>query len=471
LLKEILLSFGVALLIGACSYQRSSRNPDSADPPHTTLSNLEGAPICGKLDDRQVHLPPNWDALTIPPGFQSYVDPVFGCAVKRLTDSSRDETTWDRKHLAFMNYYSTLTAINASDTMLFVVSNDGSWRIKNLNGELVIPAGKMPALSGHPVWDSSDGNIFYYASGNSLYKASIGGTSVKSVALHTFSEYKGIVSPDAADLSQDGDHVALVGQNANNTMDVFVWSTGHEAKTSVYTTGCTINGSVNGATQPGCVHKLQLTADNLLTIQFLGDGSGVEQGVRLWNGSTLVHLQDKTDHYDTGYDLNAKSVFIASNNSDSLPGLKNPCASGWGIDVRQLGNLQSSLCVLDHPPYWHVSYRGSGSQPWVVLSFFDDRKPGPELFSNNSKYEKPTPANWKLYEDEIVLAKVDGSGIYRLAHARSRSSENYWAQPRAAISRDGKYVVFTSNMAFPNGCPANMHVAGECSDVYLIKVR
>lgn len=428
-------------------------------------------PICGLPDDKQIHLPPTWDTFVSPRKGEGYVDPIFGCSVKRLTDSSRDETGWDGKHVAFMNYYSTLTALNATDSMLFVLSDDGNWRIKNVNGDGVVPTTKMPAFSGHPVWDASDSNIFYYASGNSLYKATIGVGAVTSTALHKFGEYSWIVSPDAADLSQDGDHVALVGQNANDTMDVFVWSISHQSKTSVYKTACIVDGNINGSAQPGCIHKLQLTADNMLTIQFLGDGSGAEQGVRFWNGRTLVHMQDKTDHYDTGYDLNGKSVFIASNNSSTLSGLTNPCASGWGVDVRQLGNLPSAACLLDHQPYWHVSYRGSSSQPWVTLSFFDDRKSGPELFATHSKYEKPNATNWKAYEGEIVLAKIDGSAVYRLAHARSRSAENYWAQPRAAVSRDGKYVVFTSNMAFSNGCPNDMHVGGECSDVYLIKVR
>src|SRR5258707_9145478 len=49
------------------------------------------------------------------------------------------------------------------------------------------------------------------------------------------SEYSGIVSPDSADISQDGDHIGLVGQNANNTMDIFVWSLSQGIKTSVYT--------------------------------------------------------------------------------------------------------------------------------------------------------------------------------------------------------------------------------------------
>lgn len=428
-------------------------------------------PTCGKPDDKQVHIPPAWDTFTPPSLAKSYIDPAFGCSVKRLTDSSRDETAWDGKHVAFMNYYSTLTSINAGDSMLFVVSDDGNWRIRNVNGGVVVPVAKMPGFSGHPVWDASDSNVFYYAAKNALYKGVISGNTVKPSALHVFKEYKDIVSPDAADLSQDGDHIALVGQNANTTMDAFVWSVHGQTKSTVYTTTCTINGDINGAAQPGCIHKLQLTAENLMTIQFLGDGSGAEQGVRLWNGSTLVHLQDKTDHYDTGYDLNGKSVFIASNSSYTLPGLSNPCASGAGIDVRQLSDLRSATCLLDHQPYWHVSYRGDSSQPWIALSFFDDRKSGPELLSNNSKYEKPSLDNWKLYEDEIMLAKVDGSAVYRLAHARSRSSENYWGQPHAAISRDGKYLVFTSNMAFRAGCPADMHVPGECSDVYLIKVR
>ena len=434
-------------------------------------SSVPEKPLCGLADDKQVHLPTNWDTFVPPRKGENYVDPVFGCSVKRLTDGTRDETGWDGKHLAFMNFYSTLTAINANDSMLFIVSNDGNWQIRSVSGDVVIPAARMPAFSGHPVWDASAENVFYYAAGNVLYKAMISGASAASTILHKFGEYSGIVSPDAADLSQDGNHIALVGQNADNTMDIFVWSLDRQSKTSLYTTTCTINGKVNGAAQPGCIHKLQLTADNLLTIQFLEDGSGAEQGVRFWNGRALVHVQDKTDHYDTGSDLNGKSVFIASNNSSTLSGLTNPCASGWGLDARQLDNLPSAACLLDHQPYWHVSYRGSSFQPWVTLSFFDDRKSGPELFANHSKYERATAENWKIYEGEIVLAKIDGSAVYRLTHARSRSAENYWAQPRAAISRDGKYVVFTSNMAFPSGCPSDMHVAGECSDVYLIKVR
>jgi hypothetical protein len=48
---------------------------------------------------------------------------------------------------------------------------------------------------------------------------------------------------------------------------------------------------------------------------------------------------------------------------------------------------------------------------------------------------------------------------------RSRSAEYYWAQSRAAISRDGRYVIFDSNM--------DLQYTGlnKYSDVYMIKVR
>jgi hypothetical protein len=342
----------------------------------------------------------------------------------------------------------------------------------------VVPAANTPVFGGHPVWDATNSNLFYFASYNTLFSGTVTGNTIQRTPLHTFNEYGSIVSPDSADLSQDGDHIALAGQNADNTMDLFVWSLSQQTKTSVYKTTCTTSGNPLWS-QPGCLHKLQLTADNLLTIQFMYDGPNPENGIRLWTGSALVHLQDDTDHYDTGYDLTGNSIFIAMNNSLTLANLTNPCPSTWGLDVRPLSSMiagqatsAADICLLDHPQYWHVSYRGGANQPWAALSFFDARPQGPEFFTDDTNYQVPPSAStWYLYEDEIVLARVDGTAVYRLAHARSRSSGGYWAEPRAALSRDGRYVIFTSTMAYPNGCPSNMHVPGECLDVYLIKVQ
>jgi hypothetical protein len=454
---------------GQVSFTSNATNSPTIVSLSGTGVTTTSGPLCGKLNDGLVHLPTNYDTFTPPAAGQSYVDSVFGCTVQRVTNGSA-ETLGDGTHPGLMNFYSTLTALNASDNMLFVVATDGNWSIRDTSGNVIISTSKMPNFSGHPVWDATNGNVFYYALSNSVFSGTISGTSLTATSLHTFTEYSAVTSMDMADLSQDGDHMALIGQNSNGTMDIFVWSFSQKTKTSVYTTTCT--GTVAGAGQPGCLHKLQLSPDNRLTIQFAPEGSGAEQGVRLWTGSSLVHMQDvNTNHYDTGSDLNGNPIFASVDNSTILSSVTSPCASGWGLDVRLLNNVKSAICLLDNQPYWHISYRGSASQPWIALSFFDSRTPGPEFFSSDGNYQTISASNWQLYEDEIILAKVDASKIYRLAHARSRSMESYWAQPHAAISRDGKYVIFTSDMAHPNGCPANMHVANDCSDVYLIQIQ
>jgi hypothetical protein len=72
---------------------------------------------------------------------------------------------------------------------------------------------------------------------------------------------------------------------------------------------------------------------------------------------------------------------------------------------------------------------------------------------------------WPLYAEELLLVKIDGTSVYRLAHHHSRSAEYYWAQPHAVISRDGKYVLWDSNFDISSTGDANY------ADVYLIKVQ
>ena len=54
-----------------------------------------------------------------------------------------------------------------------------------------------------------------------------------------------------------------------------------------------------------------------------------------------------------------------------------------------------------------------------------------------------TPAG--IFHNEIILVKTDGSQtIRRLLHHHS-IYKDYWDSPRANISRDGRFVAFTSN--------------------------
>jgi len=61
-----------------------------------------------------------------------------------------------------------------------------------------------------------------------------------------------------------------------------------------------------------------------------------------------------------------------------------------------------------------------------------------------STYDVGTPPNDSL-RSEIFLVRTDGSGeVQHICHHYSKVEGEYWASPRANISRDGNYIAFTS---------------------------
>jgi hypothetical protein len=76
----------------------------------------------------------------------------------------------------------------------------------------------------------------------------------------------------------------------------------------------------------------------------------------------------------------------------------------------------------------------------------------------------PDPlANWKPYTNEIIQVKLDGASVRRLAHARARLTNQWYNQPVASISRDGRTLAFVSNFGYGN------YDVTQYNDVYLIQ--
>ncbi len=467
---------------GAVSGSAAVASNASNSPATITLSGsgvtqTAGSPTCGKSGDSTNHVPTDWSTFVPPGKGQSYVDPTFGCTVTRVSDASSE--VWDGSHyIPITEGYATISPFNANDTLLMLTDGYGERFFTDLQGNIVVPKGNVPGGNNTwYLWDATNSSVFYYTNGNSLMKGTISGSTVTAATVHQFSEYAAINFMDKTDLSQDGQHVVVVGGDTSGASpeNVFVYNFAANSKGPVYTTGCT--GSV-GSPNNSCLHGVTLTPDNNVIIDFAGDGTCNECGNRLWTGTTpLAHIQDVTDHLDTGYDLNGNAVIVERGNAYDLAGETNPCPSGWGLDVRQIYSMQSAVCLFDNQPSWHVGYRGNAQQPWVGVSFFDaGRAPSPEWFDNTGNYAAPTTSTWQLYEDEIVVARIDANNnsnsVYRLARAYSRSNEDFYAQPHAAISRTGKYIAFQSNMAYAHtGCPANFQTSTNCTDVYIIKVQ
>jgi hypothetical protein len=124
----------------------------------------------------------------------------------------------------------------------------------------------------------------------------------------------------------------------------------------------------------------------------------------------------------------------------------NGCPSNYGWSLLDLTTSAVRLCLNDGIQNVgnssHVSMRDTQSKYWIAHSVDDSGGcPGSSYWC----YNNPTSmSGWGLYTGEIIVWDDTGNAV-RLAHHRSRSGETYWAQTRAAISRDGRYIAFDSN--------------------------
>jgi hypothetical protein len=72
---------------------------------------------------------------------------------------------------------------------------------------------------------------------------------------------------------------------------------------------------------------------------------------------------------------------------------------------------------------------------------------GPEAWLTASRYSTTGGPVLKAFDNEIVQTATDGSTrVQRIAHHRSVN-----VAPRASVSRDGKFIAFTSNWGNPSG--------------------
>jgi len=435
----------------------------SNSPAVVSLSGT-GVPVstgtpCGQLGDGLIHLPPNYNSFSPPARGQSYVDPQYGCTVVRLTQGI------SQFGVPAHHYYSTITPFNADDSRIMLYLDNGSPAIVDLTGNVVVPAGNIPGsnTNNHP-WDPSNPAVFYYTNINQFIKGTISGNTVTGTALRTFTGYSTCVIPDQEDVTDDGTKIWLVctpsGGSASQNVAVL-----YNLATDVIVSQSLVVGA-----QEGGWHKIQIFPSGKM---LLTGGSLCTQciyntdGTLYWNPPFAY-----SGHADVGTDLQGREVMISTASGvDSL----NACGTEkWSSLTAVDINAKTPVgCVIGKPPSpgipsWHISYRDSANSStgkWVLTSMFDQGTCPGDYSCFTSRLAANWTSLWSAYSEELVLAKIDGSQVYRLGYTWSRSAENYWAQPHAAISRTGKYMVFDSNFNISNTG------FSQYSDVYLVKIQ
>jgi hypothetical protein len=421
-------------------------------------------PVCGLTNDTTNHIPDPvaWASFTPPAVGQTFVDQVYGCNVTRLTDSASHGS-------AVRHWWSAESPMNLDDTMIFVNDTTKAWFVIDLAGNVVVPASAM-AGSGVALWDRRSASTFWRASGNELQRCTIASGAATCVTAHTFSEYPyaASLSADWSDMTADG-WIAMLGQaTQNGTMDVFAYNPYTSVKSTVYTTTCT--GDVALAGKP-CMYGILTTPSGGIAVEFSQAGAGTDNGWGLWEAPWKVPMaliESRTNHLAVGRDLTGNEVFPADADGDA------PTACDFSPSVDGLSGSTPSCLFTTAPPLagWDVGYSDWAASAWVVFSAQGDNSA--ELFGNDPNYAPPSAANWGPYDGEVVVARVDAdldpTKVYRLtlSHTRNQSAASNASDPRAALSWDGKYLVFDSNAAWgATGCGSLTY----CTDVYLIQLH
>src|SRR5580700_6716435 len=148
------------------------------------------APALGQLSTGGIQLPPNYNTFQPPSVGATYVDPVFGSTVKRISNALATPNADIGGNLTWIeDEYPTMTPFNSDNSKILLVHQsyfglyDGTgFYIRDLPLEI--------SSSSEPRWSRKDNHTIYYVHGNQFKTYDT--TSGVMTIVHTFSEYGAI---------------------------------------------------------------------------------------------------------------------------------------------------------------------------------------------------------------------------------------------------------------------------------------
>lgn len=395
--------------------------------------------------DDSIRVPPNWLSgfgNPYPPARgASYVDPIFGSNLWRVTDALA-------AGYEFLNVeYSNGQHFNASETLLRLVGQLPGGGYQVLFVESTPPFNVVRVGSGlassNPsdfYWHPTDPDLLYHVAFERLMAYSV--SQDASTLVHAFMEYGSITGAGETQMSRDGSRIALVGTDPGTfeLVEVFVYDLAARSKIATMPL-------------PGSFDSVRMTPT--------GRGIVVQgtAGAHYYSiqGSRLVHereVMSGAGHSDVGLGPNdVEYLFAVKSTEDNnvyaaridAPGETLILPVGW----RGL------------PTGMHVSANSTQNDGWVHVVTYADGVP------NND----PALA-WAPFAAEVIRARYDGGGYERLAHSRTGGFPDprfgtYWGSTaRGSVSSSGRYVVWNAN--FMRQITAPVPVASDYGDVYLL---
>ena len=392
----------------------------------------------GLKTDRSVYRKPPLPRL--PRAGGKFIDPVFGTEIMRATDES------DGPAPGLGTYYSHWPTFNADSTRLLIrKGHSGDAILKTFDpvnftlgtGREILPT-EYPRGYGvsweSAIWSHSNPQVIYaYANdlkgGMRLY--------AYNIARKEFTLLK-----DFSFLSRGRpDYLHQMNMSAND--DVFSWShmrTGHNSDPVAYLVWRRSTGKV--------LFDTQNTMDlNEVHVDKSGHWLNIPLNKPLPDGDAMEFL-----NLDTG--VVTKIVRGAPDYKPGHGDLGTDCIVGFdawldGINWRRM----SAPHTVRHVFFFRTAIgRNGGVTDWTH-DFHGSMLADNEDWITIATYHDPpaTQVGTGIYDDEILQVSLDGSErIRRVCHTRcviddKTETTGYWATPKPTISRDGRFIAFTSN--------------------------
>src|SRR5215813_6141839 len=342
----------------------------------------------------------------LPPAGESFIDPVFGTTILRLTD--------ERDGKSNTNAYSYWPSFNKDSSRLFVLC-DGKPMLYDFDGARFRAYDKRPLFAVKPVvggvldaedaiWSATDPDVVYGHDGMRLWSYNV--IDKKYTLEKDFVRQLGVGNLHQMSRSRDDNVFAFTikDKGFNKTGYVVWW----RATDKIY--------KVDSGPEMDEVQVDKTGHFLIVKTGRAGHGQVRVQVTNLDSGKT-EDLVDGEPDYAPGHSDNGSGIMVGADN------WKNR------YTYRKLSTPHEVNTVLEFGNDWSLSSTASllaDDESWVLIS----------TYASN---DLPSGG---VFRNELLLAATDASKrVRRLAHTHVRYTD-YWDTPRANISSDGRFAVF-----------------------------
>ena len=404
------------------------------------------------LTDTATHLPPSsglYAYNSFKPGTtgfptlgQTYVDPVFGSTIRRITADYPKQTE--------TQIYSANGWWNA-DSTLFVHRAAGAYRAINATTGALVSVLPTSSLIYDNSFDPVNPSIWYYFSGSSIRQYNV--TTGADALVKTFPATLESLGGSADWIDRTGRYWLVVYSGAAHIWD--------KQTNTIY------SGSVNVSGIGGGWVGITPSGNNIVISTTWDHWSyGINHATQTLSSSGKLFWSLCGDHGDVISPTDGKDYFITSECWDvgAVYRVDITIAQDNSTDAGRQKQRDDNVMLLatgfnsaGGPEHYTCASKGT-NQNWCYVSV--------ELTDDQFDNQGP----WSSFKQEIIAFQlVSPYTVRRLAHHRSRqlncpscASGGYEYSPRPSASWDGLKVAWASNFDY-NGSPA------EYADIYVIE--